>query len=98
MADRNALSKIGLLFMATTLLVMMTGAVVVADHLSGRLTIECAVLDDSLRHNLSDGFRARSVNSHQVSCGLQQSISMPVPVLPRNNRVSRPRSQTESSG
>ena len=40
MADRNALSKIGLLFLATTLLVMMTGAVVVADHLSGRLTID----------------------------------------------------------
>ncbi len=40
MADRNALSKIGLLFMATTLLVMMTGAVVVADHLSGRLSID----------------------------------------------------------
>lgn len=40
MADRNALSKIGLLFMATTLLVMMTGAVVVADHLSGRLMLD----------------------------------------------------------
>ena len=40
MADRNALSKIGLLFMATTLLVMMTGAVVVADHLSGRLMMD----------------------------------------------------------
>jgi hypothetical protein len=39
-ADRNALSKIGLLFMATTLLVMMTGAVVVADHLSGRLMLD----------------------------------------------------------
>ena len=43
MADRNALSKIGLLFMATTLLVMMTGAVVVADHLNGRL-----ILDDQM--------------------------------------------------
>lgn len=40
MADRNALSKIGLLFMATTVLVMMTGAVVVADHLTGRLVLE----------------------------------------------------------
>ncbi|MBS0249202.1 MAG: hypothetical protein JSR61_21515 [Proteobacteria bacterium] len=40
MADRNALSKIGLLFMATTLLVMMTGAVVVADHLTGRLILD----------------------------------------------------------
>lgn len=47
MADRNALSKIGLLFMATTLLVMMTGAVVVADHLSGRLTIDDRLTTDA---------------------------------------------------
>lgn len=35
MADRNALGKIGLMFVAATLLVMMTGAVVVAGHLNG---------------------------------------------------------------
>ena len=40
MADRNALGMIGLLFGATTLFVMMMGAVVVADHLSGKLQIE----------------------------------------------------------
>ena len=40
MADRNALGMIGLLFGATTLFVMMMGAVVVADHLSGKLHIE----------------------------------------------------------
>lgn len=40
MADRNALGKIGLMFVAATLMVMMTGAVVVADHLSGRADIE----------------------------------------------------------
>ncbi|MBS0534996.1 MAG: hypothetical protein JSR72_13140 [Proteobacteria bacterium] len=48
MADRNALSKIGLLFLATTLLVMMTGAVVVADHLNGRL-----ILDDPMTMGVS---------------------------------------------
>ena len=40
MADRNALGMIGLLFGATTLFVMMMGAVVVADHLSGKLHLE----------------------------------------------------------
>lgn len=40
MADRNALSRIGLLFGAATLFVMMTGAVVVGDHLTGRLNVE----------------------------------------------------------
>ncbi|MFA6267245.1 MAG: hypothetical protein WC670_16195 [Pseudolabrys sp.] len=39
-ADRNALGKIGLMFVAATLMVMMTGAVVVADHLTGRVNIE----------------------------------------------------------
>lgn len=42
MADRNALGMIGLLFGATTLFVMMMGAVVVADHLSGKLNLEDA--------------------------------------------------------
>lgn len=36
MADRNALGKIGLMFVAATLFVMMMGAVVVAGHLTGR--------------------------------------------------------------
>ena len=40
MADRNALGKIGLLFGAATLIVMMAGAIVVGDHLTGRLHIE----------------------------------------------------------
>jgi hypothetical protein len=40
MADRSALGMIGLLFGATTLFVMMMGAVVVADHLSGKAHIE----------------------------------------------------------
>lgn len=40
MADRNALGKIGLLLGAATLFVMMTGAVVVGDHLTGRLHID----------------------------------------------------------
>lgn len=44
MADRNALGMIGLLFGATTLFVMMMGAVVVADHLSGKLHIEDGAL------------------------------------------------------
>ncbi|MDO8874931.1 MAG: hypothetical protein Q8M24_22510 [Pseudolabrys sp.] len=40
MADRSALGMIGLLFGATTLFVMMMGAAVVADHLSGKLHLE----------------------------------------------------------
>jgi hypothetical protein len=42
MADRNALGMIGLLFGAATLFVMMAGAgaVVVGDHLTGRLQID----------------------------------------------------------
>ena len=40
MADRSALGMIGLLFGATTLFVMMMGAVVVADHLSGKANLE----------------------------------------------------------
>lgn len=40
MADRSALGMIGLLLGAATLFVMMMGAVVVADHLSGKLHLE----------------------------------------------------------
>ncbi len=40
MADRNALGMIGLLFGAATLFVMMAGAVVVGDHLTGKLHID----------------------------------------------------------
>ncbi|MCF8477341.1 MAG: hypothetical protein K9G60_09930 [Pseudolabrys sp.] len=40
MADRNALGMIGLLFGAATLVVMMAGAIVVGDHLTGRLKID----------------------------------------------------------
>ena len=43
MADKNALGLIGLMLCTTTALVMMIGAVVVNDHLSGRLQ-----LDDNL--------------------------------------------------
>lgn len=40
MADRNALGMIGLLFGAATIFVMTVGAVVVGDHLTGRLHLE----------------------------------------------------------
>lgn len=40
MADRNALGMIGLLFGATTLFVMLAGAFVVGDHLTGRMHID----------------------------------------------------------
>jgi len=39
-ADHNALGKIGLMFVAATLFVMMTGAVVVAGHLSGHANLD----------------------------------------------------------
>lgn len=45
MADRSALGMIGLLFGATTLFVMMMGAAVVADHLSGKLHLEDSVAE-----------------------------------------------------
>jgi hypothetical protein len=44
MADKNALGIIGLMLCTCTVLVMMVGAVVVNDHLTGRLHI-----DDNLR-------------------------------------------------
>jgi hypothetical protein len=44
MADKSALGAIGLVLTAVTLLVMMAGAVVITDHLSGRLQI-----DDGIR-------------------------------------------------
>jgi hypothetical protein len=44
MADRNALGRIGIMLGAATMAVMMVGAVVVTDHLTGRLQI-----DDGLR-------------------------------------------------
>lgn len=40
MADRNALGMIGLLFGAATLVVMMAGAFVVGDHLTGRMHLD----------------------------------------------------------
>ncbi len=40
MADSNALGKIGLMFVAATLFVMMMGAVVVAGHLSGGASLD----------------------------------------------------------
>ena len=40
MADQNALGKIGLMFVAATLFVMMTGAVVVAGHLTGMASLD----------------------------------------------------------
>jgi hypothetical protein len=40
MADRNALGKIGLMLGAATMMVMMVGAFVVTDHLTGRLHID----------------------------------------------------------
>jgi hypothetical protein len=44
MADRSALGRIGMMLGAATMMVMMVGAVVVTDHLTGRLQI-----DDGLR-------------------------------------------------
>ena len=38
MADKNALGLIGLMLGAATMFVVSVGAVVVADHISGRLT------------------------------------------------------------
>jgi hypothetical protein len=43
MADRYALGMIGLMLCTATVFIMMVGAVVVNDHLSGRLQ-----LDDNL--------------------------------------------------
>ncbi len=40
MADKNALGMIGLMLCTATMFVMMVGAVVVNDHLSGRLQID----------------------------------------------------------
>lgn len=40
MADRSALGAIGLMLSGATLLVMMIGAVVVREHLTGRLHID----------------------------------------------------------
>jgi hypothetical protein len=40
MADKSALGIIGLMLCTTTALVMMIGAVVVNDHLTGRLQID----------------------------------------------------------
>jgi len=44
MADRTALGTIGLMLGAATMMVMMIGALVVTDHLTGRLQ-----LDDGLQ-------------------------------------------------
>jgi hypothetical protein len=43
MADRTALGRIGLLLGAATFMVMTIGAVVVSDHLNGRLSFEDTV-------------------------------------------------------
>lgn len=40
MADRNALGLIGLMLGAATIVVAMIGAVVVGDHLSGKLHMD----------------------------------------------------------
>jgi hypothetical protein len=40
MADRHALGMIGLMLCTAMVLVMMAGAVVVGDHLTGRLHID----------------------------------------------------------
>jgi hypothetical protein len=43
MADRNALGLIGLMLFAATFLVATVGAVLVNDHLSGRLHFDDAI-------------------------------------------------------
>jgi hypothetical protein len=40
MADRSALGKIGLMLGAAAMMVMMVGAFVVTDHLTGRLQLD----------------------------------------------------------
>ena len=40
MADRSTLGRIGLMLGAATMMVMMIGAIVVTDHLTGRLQID----------------------------------------------------------
>jgi hypothetical protein len=40
MADRTALGRIGLMLGAATMMVMMVGAFVVTDHLTGRMHID----------------------------------------------------------
>ena len=40
MADRSALGRIGMMLGAATMAVMMVGAVVVTDHLTGRWQID----------------------------------------------------------
>ncbi len=49
MADRSALGRIGLLLGAATMMVMMIGAFVVGDHLTGRMQIEDGVQFVSLQ-------------------------------------------------
>jgi hypothetical protein len=48
MADRSALGKIGLMLGAATMMVMMVGAFVVTDHLTGRLHIDDGMSEVSL--------------------------------------------------
>jgi hypothetical protein len=43
MADKNALGAIGLMLATATMFVMMVGAVVVTDHLTGRMQIDESV-------------------------------------------------------
>ena len=43
MADRNALGAIGLMLGAATMAVMMIGAIVVTNHLSGRVQLDDTV-------------------------------------------------------
>lgn len=43
MADRSALSRIGLMLGAATMMVMMIGAFVVGDHLTGRMQLDDGV-------------------------------------------------------
>jgi hypothetical protein len=43
MADKRALGMIGLMLCTVTMLVMTVGAVVVGDHLTGRLQIDDTV-------------------------------------------------------
>jgi hypothetical protein len=43
MADKSALGRIGLMLGAATMMVMMVGALVVNEHLTGRLQIDDGV-------------------------------------------------------
>ncbi|MSP31690.1 MAG: hypothetical protein EXR03_02560 [Pseudolabrys sp.] len=79
MADRSALGAIGLMLGAATMMVMMVGAFVVTDHLTGRLQI-----DDGLRVMSLPSAVRRGRRKNPASAGVQsggRSVRKPEPGL-----------------